>query len=142
MRHSYTRPRHGWLSRHSWQRSVDPGNKHLTFLAFKFNRKVRFRSKSSRKKSGKAELGHENVRPSTVRVQTAREAKHFHSVKQELSEVKDQLGRIEDRRVDDVGRLEQKIENSHVKLENLLINILKKDSKRKEREEQRDRDKH
>jgi TolA-binding protein len=59
-----------------------------------------------------------------------------------LSEVKDQLGRIEDRRVDDVGRLEQKIENSHVKLENLLINILKKDSKRKEREEQRDRDKH
>ena len=76
-------------------------------------------------KKTKNELSTSPLRP-VSRIHTAKTQRMNHEVKRELNDVKGQLERLEQRRMNDIDRLEMKITENNQKLEQLMSQVLEK----------------
>ena len=62
--------------------------------------------------------------PPISRAQSARAARSHHEVQREITELKDQLERLEQKRNNDIDRLENQLIESNKKIENMLLQLI------------------
>lgn len=87
--------------------------------------RVKFSAKSKKKSARDSpDEGREQVRPSLSRVQTARSARGQYELKKNLDQLRDQLEQMEQRRVNDLDRLEASIDMNNRRLEEMLLKYL------------------